>query len=404
MSVMVRRWSSRVGLGAAWIAATVSAIAVARNLGNSSGMVFYALDRELQAARAIVVIGPLAACTAALDARVITELWGRLTVHRDWQTVVARALAPRAAQAIAALASSYVFFLWGHDSLAGASIAPVAVNLLQIVSLLLFGLGAGLWLRPAFAAPLALVVPFAAMSYPISMNALWVRHLTGLFMDCCSTGSVLAWRAVSGPVLVNLSVALVALVAISVRLGGHRIKVARSLCGLAAAGTLVVVSIEAVHDVGPFPSAPRSSDELRCRNDVCLWPEEEATIRVANELAWARLRVASESLGVRLAWSTISSEVSLTSPPLVVQTASETTALVSMIETLPAWIGQRCSESAWLGLVPVARSVAGELASAAGVLDEVESHLGGSVGPSSDPAADLSRLLECRPPEDALTP
>jgi len=130
------------------------------------------------------------------------------------------------------------------------------------------------------------------LTYPV-----WLRHLTGMFRDCCGLAQDLAPRAVVASSIVDLGIiGAAALLVAGPTLVPRRVGGALATLAVAgAAGVLLVAGMTYA------PVVPRDAALLECRTDssvtVCTWPEHRAR---AAELAGivAKVRTGWQQAGM----------------------------------------------------------------------------------------------------------
>ncbi len=152
----------------------------------------------------------------------------------------------------------------------------------------------GMRLHVAFSVPLAAIGSWFVLVYPISIEPLWMRHLTGYVTACCETGTSIQVTSIVAPMLI--ASAVVALVATSLAATTPR----RILGGLGAA-LVAYVAVLLVQPLGSEASVPRDASELDCSDhdglEICLWPEHDVVRRTAAERA-STIRDALDRAGV----------------------------------------------------------------------------------------------------------
>lgn len=293
----------------------------------------YSLAEEARANGSIVVVGPFVALAAAFEMRVLRALWGRLDIRRPWYRVAVGRLWVVATAGLLVTAAAYVSAV-GPLSLLSSGWGYPLLSVVGVLVWVCVGAALGLMFRPVAAVPLAVVTPYLALTLPGAWEPFWLRHLSGLLFDCCTTSELLDSRAVVASLAILTACGVVACMAIFLRLGPPRPSPAPLAAGTALAIGLVIVGIGQARDVGMTPTVARSTDELRCSDDVCLWPEDGAARR-ANELAWSRVGAAWTALGLRLPATTVGPVSRPGVLGLVALTPDSHAALASMSLALP---------------------------------------------------------------------
>lgn len=173
----------------------------------------------------------------------------------------------------------------------------IAMTALDLVAFSVAGFAAGLLLPFAVAGPLAIVASFIWFGFVPAIQPVWLRHLTGMFRDCCGLQQDLAPRAVIASSIVDLGI----IGAAALLVAGPAL-LARRIGG--ALATLAVTGVAGVLLVGGMtyaPVVPRAAALLECRTDgdvtVCTWPEHRAR---AAEMAGivARVRAGWQQAGI----------------------------------------------------------------------------------------------------------
>jgi hypothetical protein len=152
----------------------------------------------------------------------------------------------------------------------------LGITALDLVAYSVAGFAAGLLLPFAVAGPLALAATFIWLGFVPAIYPVWLRHLTGMFRDCCGLGQDLAVRPLVASTIVDLAiVGAAALLVAGPRLILYRVGSAVALLtAAAAAGVLLVAGLTYA------PVVPRDIALLECRTKgeitLCAWPEHEA--------------------------------------------------------------------------------------------------------------------------------
>ena len=298
----------------------------------------YPLAAASQANDGVVIIGPYVAVAAAWEMGALRTLWGQLPVRRSWWRVLAGRLGLVIGSGLAAMLSLYAVF--GHLTVLidfpGWSF-PV-ISLISVMCWSLFGAALALIFRPLVALPVAVFVPFLVVSLPQGWSPLWLRHLNGYLSDCCSTSDVLDPRAVTASVGFLGAIAVCSLAVIAVRLvHDPRQATATAAIALAVAGAAAVGARSLIYpasNLGPLPTAMRPLAQLRCTNDVCLWPED-AIYRAANQTGWGQVQASWRALGLPLKATRIGPVTTTTLLGVTVTTDSADQVRGSMASLLP---------------------------------------------------------------------
>ena len=227
---------------------------------------------------ALAFIVPFAAFTAAWEGSRLRRggLW-----HGPWVRRRAEILADRVWPAVVV---SIVAVLAGVEASvleSGGGVPdgrPIGVAALDIVAFAAAGAAAGLLLPFAIAGPLSIVVPLFWLAFVPAMDPVWLRHITGMFRDCCIATEDLSIRPILASSLVDLGILAAAAFALS--------NVTESRRGIAMGLSLVVagsVATALVAGMSYAPTTDRSPAELTCAHAstamVCVWPEHQGDLR-----------------------------------------------------------------------------------------------------------------------------
>ena len=174
----------------------------------------------------------------------------------------------------------------------------IGVAVLVLVAWAAVGFAAGILLPVPVAVPIGILLPFVWLAFVPAVYPLWLRHLTGMFRDCCGLAEDLAAAAVVASALVNVGF----IVAASVLIAGHRSmrRIGASVVALAvplAAGAALVSGMTYA------PVVPRDPSLLACRErdglTLCLWPEHVAQAdEIAGIASGVRTRWLAAGIGV----------------------------------------------------------------------------------------------------------
>ncbi|MCI9889331.1 hypothetical protein JT358_12810 [Micrococcales bacterium 31B] len=157
-----------------------------------------------------------------------------------------------------------------------------------------FGLALGLLTWPALALPISLLAAWWWQVIPPSLDAPWVRHMTGYLVECCAVDTVLDPRAMWATITVAAGLLAASWLLVLRQLSVLSPLVKPSVAPLAAlmliAGTTVgcLIALPLSYDA----SVARSG-QLRCEGSaptLCLWPEHESRrsqLREVITVAWA---------------------------------------------------------------------------------------------------------------------
>ena len=180
---------------------------------------------------------------------------------------------------VAMLAAVAVLLVRSGSSVPDAVVIGVAV--LDLVAWAAVGFAAGVLLPVPVAVPVGILLPFVWLAFVPALQPYWLRHLTGMFRDCCGLNEDLAPAAVVASILANLGI----IAAASVLIAGHRSARRIGVSALALAVPLAA-GVVLVSGMTYAPVVPRDPALVACRErtglTLCLWPEHVAQ---ADELA-----------------------------------------------------------------------------------------------------------------------
>ncbi|GGT70970.1 hypothetical protein GCM10010207_81500 [Streptomyces atratus] len=195
---------------------------------------------------------------------------------RSRYRIAAQALLPVVALAwmmltlplVAALSAEGVWPTWD-------SVSPLVVGMIVCVEHAIIGFTVGRWVPKAIATPLLAVVTWAAVAFTVTVDAPWVRHVSGAFPEQLMFGEAPAWEALWPHVAFTGSIAAALMVGwLPIR---RRAVAAATVLALAAAG--VTSTYEAVKGYNYTPPLKTYAVTMECghtgRTAVCM-PEQTA--------------------------------------------------------------------------------------------------------------------------------
>lgn len=236
----------------------------------------YAVGATAAGTATLAFVGPFCAACAAWEGSRLrrARLWNAPSV-RSRATIAFWCLLPVVLVGLVAVLVAIAVELVR----AGAGLPDlrlIAMTALDLVALGVAGFAAGILLPFAVAGPLAIVASFIWLAFIPALQPVWLRHLTGMFRDCCGLAQDLAPRAVIASSIVDLGIIGAAALMVA-----DPALVARRVGG--ALATLAVAGVAGVLLVGGMtyaPTIPRDTALLECRTDggvaVCTWPEHSA--------------------------------------------------------------------------------------------------------------------------------
>lgn len=215
----------------------------------------------------------VAGCSAWEGARLRrAAIWRGAWVRPGW-VVATGALALPVAGGMLALAAAVVASLAKAGSVS-PDVAIVALAVLDLIVMASVGFLLGLRLPSALAVPVAIVLPVLYLAFVPAMYPVWLRHLTGMFRDCCGLSEALAPAAIVASLAA--SAGILGATAIGLATTWER-PVPRWAAG---AGVLTVAFAVAGVSASGLTYAPvtaRDASVLACETagetTVCLWPE-----------------------------------------------------------------------------------------------------------------------------------
>lgn len=182
-------------------------------------------------------------------------------------------------------------------------IRMVVVGFIAICAWSLVGFLAGLRLPMSVSLPSMLLAPFLWFAFVPALPVEWLRHLSGMYRDCCRIGADIAPAALLAGLIMNVTIIVVALYAI----GAFRRRWSR----IAATAMLVtgfIVSSAFAWNVGPIPEVARDQSALRCSTvsavELCLWPEHDGPTQLFRPTLTALIgELARQELPIPGRWS-----------------------------------------------------------------------------------------------------
>ena len=179
----------------------------------------------------------------------------------------------------------------------------VAVGFVAICSWSLVGFLAGLRLPMSVSLPSMLLAPFLWFAFVPALPVEWLRHLSGMYRDCCRIGADIAPAALLAGLIMNVTIIVAALYAI----GALRMRWSR-IAATAMFVTGVMVSSAFAWNVGPIPEIARDPSALRCTEvggtGLCLWPEHDGPTQVFRPTLTALIgELARQELPIPGRWS-----------------------------------------------------------------------------------------------------
>jgi hypothetical protein len=261
----------------------------------------YGLGATAMGTGALPFVAGFTAATAAWEgARLRRTVWWSPTV-RSRLAIVAWAVLPSVLVGVVAFLAA-VGVLLARSGATLPDLPVLAVATLDLVAWAVAGFAAGILLPVPVAVPVGLLLPFVWLAFVPAIDPVWLRHLTGMFRDCCGLAEDLAPAAVWASVLADIGIIAAAAVLIggwttARRHGGSVLALAVPLvASVLALAVPLAAGVALVSGMTYAPVVPRDPALLTCREraglTLCVWPEH---LPQADELA----TVAS---GVRSGW------------------------------------------------------------------------------------------------------
>lgn len=294
----------------------------------------YALGQASAANGALVAVGPFVALCAAYEMEALRALYGRLTVQRSWWRVILGRLSVTVVSGLGIMLLIYLIALTALPVIAVPGWSFPVLSIVGVITWIFFGAAVSLMVPRLVAFPVALLVPYLALTLPAGWEPLWLRHTTGMLSDCCTTSQVLDTRAFVASVAALATLIILSLCVAKIRVSPAQSTVWVPLLVAAAALTTGSYLSSDVRDMGAVPGMDRPTAQMLCQADVCLWPEDTSAYET-NAVAWSRVRQAWEELGLAALPPTIGPARSNTVLPIAVASSNPEEVRVSMAQSLP---------------------------------------------------------------------
>jgi hypothetical protein len=255
-------------------------------------------------------IGAFVAASSAWEAGRLrrARIWGGPWVRGGLRIAAGLVTVPIIAGVLATLTASGV-------SLAQAAAFPpdlviLAVLVLDVLVWASIGFTLGIRTPTALAVPTAAILPILWLAFVPAMYPVWLRHLTGMYRDCCALDEGLAGQAVLASVAMDLAFLAAALI-----LASRWDPRGRAIGALAVVLVAAIVGAQAASSLGFAPVAPRDPSLLSCASvsgaDICLWPEHVASAGlIQTTVADVRQRWLAADIDAPSRYSESSSETS----------------------------------------------------------------------------------------------
>jgi hypothetical protein len=233
----------------------------------------YALDATAKATAVLPFVGAFSAACAAWEG-------SRLRRGHVWNSPNARSRIEVAAWCIGPallvgfLAVSVAILHQLVRSDAGLPDARVlAIAAFDLIAYSTAGFSLGILLPFALAGPLIVVSVIIWLAFVPAMDPVWLRHLTGMYRDCCGLSEDLAPQVLVASAIVDGGIFAGALFLVASRRRAGR----RLAAALAVVVTSCVIGTTFVSGMTYAPVEPRNLALLECDDrrpiTMCTWPE-----------------------------------------------------------------------------------------------------------------------------------
>jgi hypothetical protein len=150
----------------------------------------------------------------------------------------------------------------------------LAVAGIDVLAYAAVGFAIGISGPSALAIPIGILLPFLWLAFVPAMNPVWLRHLNGMFRDCCTLAESLSPR----PVLASVALD-VGFIAAAILLALSGISPSRRIFGVVAVLAIASsVGVASVAGMGYAPVVARDPAALECQSSqetsLCVWPED----------------------------------------------------------------------------------------------------------------------------------
>lgn len=251
----------------------------------------YGLAATAYAEGAMWVLAPLTAMCAAWEGHRLRRAdWLEQPRRRSLVSVAAWAIAP-------VMVVSWVTFLIG----VAVEVLPLrpdlrvtGLGLLLLLAWTVLGFGVGLVTHAIVSLPTMMVAGFCWFSLPAAYEPVWMRHLTGDLLDCCSVKTDVSRAVLVAAGTVAVGIALSGAALIRSRLP-QRAATWRALAPVPFLAT-VVIATPLIDGLGPMPVVAREV-AMACKGSeptICVYPERDEGLSDLRAIttdayrAWAR--------------------------------------------------------------------------------------------------------------------
>ncbi|MEO8247376.1 MAG: hypothetical protein ABI622_09695 [Chloroflexota bacterium] len=298
---MIRLGTTLRTMPATWLALPIWALAAAyvNFLYPADG---YAVDASAKATTTLAFIAPFVAACAAWEGSRLGRggVWD-FPLVRSRLAVGFWAVLPAVLVGIVAITVAIVAQVARSDA-GFPDPRFLVMSALDLAAYGALGLALGRLLPFAVAGPVAIVLPFLWLAFVPAMEPVWMRHLTGMFRDCCGNAQDLDLKAALASALVDAGIVGTAALLVTGGAGALR----RIVAPVAPLVVSLAVAAMLVSGMKYDPAVARDPNALECSTaggvTVCLWPEhrqradEVAAIVGDVHEAWQAAGIAAPSV------------------------------------------------------------------------------------------------------------
>jgi hypothetical protein len=278
----------------------------------------HGLGATTMASAVLPFVGGLVAACAAWEGARVRTLWWTPIVRRRF-IVAARAISPAIfAGAVAIITATLVLLV--RSGAAAPDLRVLAIVGLDLITWAVIGYALGTLTPTSIAVPVAVLLPFIWFAFVPAIYPVWLRHMTGMFRDCCRLSEDLSIAAIGASVAANAGLLLFSSICI-----GARPTLRRSSIAFLALTLSIGAAITLIYSagLGSSPAVARDPSQLICHIEagvtLCVWPEHADHIDV----------FLARTIDVRAKWE----EMGIESPALVTE-AHRSTAPVDALPIL----------------------------------------------------------------------
>ena len=261
----------------------------------------YGLGATAMGTGALPFVAGFVAATAAWEgARLRRSVWWSPAV-RSRLEIAALAVLPSVVIGVVAMLAAIAVLLV-RSGATMPDLTLIAVGTLDLVAWAAVVFAAGILLPVPVAVPVGILLPFVWLAFVPAMDPVWLRHITGMFHDCCGLNQAMAPAAVWASVIADIGIIAAAVILVGgwTDMRRHGGSVRARAVPLVASGLVLVLLLRAgvglVSGMTYAPVVTRDPAQLTCREraglTLCVWPEH---LQQADALA-------AITSGVRAKW------------------------------------------------------------------------------------------------------